>query len=388
MTCIYLDHNATTPVDPNVLEAMLPYLKDRFGNASSTTHPYGWQAKEAVEAARAQVAALLGASTREIVFTSGATESNNLAILGFLDATGKTGHIVSQTTEHPAVLDTLEEARRRGHEVTLLSTDEFGRVSPEQVRDAIGERTLLVSVMAANNELGTRQPIAEIAAVCNAAGIPLHTDAAQAVGKVPMDVRQAGIAALALSGHKLYAPKGVGALYVRARPSRMRLRPVLHGGSQERGLRPGTLNVPGIVGLGEACRVANAELENEAERLAGLRDRLQERLTSGVDGVSINGHPTERLPGTLSASFEEVDGTALLMSLPQLAISSGAACSTGNNEPSKVLKAIGLPDARALSTLRFGLGRFTTLEEIDAAAEFVTRAVEATRKVGPGAKRI
>jgi cysteine desulfurase len=387
MKCIYLDHNATTPVDPRVLAAMLPCLRDKFGNASSKNHPYGWEAKEAVEAARGHVAALLGASAREIVFTSGATEANNIALLGSAAlAGGKRNHIISQATEHPAVLDTLKELGRRGFEVTTLRPDARGWVSAEQVREAINERTFLVSIMTANNEVGTIFPLGEIAAVSRKAGVLLHTDAAQGVGKIPVDVERLGIDLLALSAHKLYGPKGAGALYVRGRGPRVRLAPVLFGGGQENGLRPGTLNVPGIVGLGEACRLARAELEEEAKRLRALRDRLEEGIVSRLEGVRINGHPEARLPGTLSASFEGVDGTALLVQLSDLAVSSGAACSTGSTEPSRVLKALGLTDALALATLRFGVGRFTTHDEVERAAARVVEAVKELRAGGAPAR--
>jgi cysteine desulfurase len=379
VNAIYLDNNATTPVDPRVLEAMLPYLRDRFGNASSKNHAYGWEAKEAVEKARHEVAELLGASPREIVFTSGATEADNLAILGSAAAAGKKNHVVSQATEHPAVLDPLAELGRRGFEVTILSPDRHGRVRAEQVAEAITERTFLVSIMAANNEIGTLSPLAEIGRVCRDADVPLHTDAAQAVGKVPIAVERSGIALLALSAHKLYGPKGVGALYARARAPRPRVAPIQHGGGQENGLRPGTLNVPGIVGLGVACRLARLELEGESRRLRELRGRLEATLVGELEGVRVNGHPEERVPGTLSVSFEAVDGTALLVELPDIAVSSGAACSTGSTEPSKVLKAIGLPDALALATLRVSVGRFNTERDIDVAGARIADVVRKLR---------
>ena len=380
MRSIYLDHNATTPVDPRVLEAMLPYLREKFGNASSKNHSYGWAANEAVEAAREKTAALLGAAPRDVVFTSGATEANNIALLGLFAANpGKRNQIITDTIEHHAVLDTTIELGRRGIDVVLLRPDASGRISPEQVKAAVSDRTLLVSVMAANNELGTLNPIAEIAAAAKAAGAYFHTDAAQAAGKVPIDVEAMGIDLLALSGHKFYAPKGVGALFVRSRGSRVRLAAVTHGGGQERGLRPGTLNVPGIVALGEAAAVARSDLPAEMKRLRALRDRLHQALTSRLSGVRLNGHPDERLPGTLNVSFEGVDGTALLVSLPELALSSGSACTTGSTEPSYVLKAIGVPDALALATARLSVGRFTTEEEVDAAASQVVAAVSKLR---------
>lgn len=384
MSCIYLDHNATTPVDPRVLEAMLPYLREHFGNASSKNHPYGWKAGEAVEAAREQVATLLGASAREILFTSGATEANNLAILGLFSSLphrpqGRHGLIV-QEAEHHAVLDPAAELTKRGCEVRRLKPDAYGRVSALQVEKALTEHTALVSTMAANNELGTLTPIADIGRVLKNRGVLFHTDAAQAAGKIPLDVEKMGIDLLSLSAHKFYGPKGIGALYVRSRRPRIRFSPLQLGGGQERGLRPGTLNVPGIVGLGEACRIASEEMDSEALRLRTLRDRLYEGITSRLSGVRRNGHPEECLPGTVNLSFEDVDGTALLVGLPELAVSSGSACTTGSTEPSSVLKAIGVPDKLALATLRFGLGRFTTEAEVDRAATCVVESVGKLRR--------
>jgi len=384
MSCIYLDHNATTPVDPRVLEAMLPYLREHFGNASSKNHPYGWKAGEAVEAAREQVATLLGASAREILFTSGATEANNLAILGLFSSLphrpqGRHGLIV-QEAEHHAVLDPAAELTKRGCEVRRLKPDAYGRVSALQVEKALTEHTALVSTMAANNELGTLTPIADIGRVLKNRGVLFHTDAAQAAGKIPLDVEKMGIDLLSLSAHKFYGPKGIGALYVRSRRPRIRFSPLQLGGGQERGLRPGTLNVPGIVGLGEACRIASEEMDSEALRLRTLRDRLYEGITSRLSGVRRNGHPEECLPGTVNLSFEDVDGTALIVGLPELAVSSGSACTTGSTEPSSVLKAIGVPDKLALATLRFGLGRFTTEAEVDRAATCVVESVGKLRR--------
>jgi cysteine desulfurase len=384
MSCIYLDHNATTPVDPRVLEAMLPYLREHFGNASSKNHPYGWKAGEAVEAAREQVATLLGASAREILFTSGATEANNLAILGLFSSLphrpqGRHGLIV-QEAEHHAVLDPAAELTKRGCEVRRLKPDAYGRVSALQVEKALTEHTALVSTMAANNELGTLTPIADIGRVLKNRGVLFHTDAAQAAGKIPLDVEKMGIDLLSLSAHKFYGPKGIGALYVRSRRPRIRFSPLQLGGGQERGLRPGTLNVPGIVGLGEACLIASEEMDSEALRLRTLRDRLYEGITSRLSGVRRNGHPEECLPGTVNLSFEDVDGTALIVGLPELAVSSGSACTTGSTEPSSVLKAIGVPDKLALATLRFGLGRFTTEAEVDRAATCVVESVGKLRR--------
>ena len=382
MPPIYLDHNATTPVDPRVLDAMLPYLRDHFGNASSKSHAYGWKANEAVEAARGHVAALLGAEPREVVFTSGATEANNLALLGLFSPSRVPAkrHVITEAIEHHAVLDTVAELRRRGAEVVVLRPDSRGRVAAEKVKEAMTERTAVVSIMAANNEIGTLNPIAEIGKAAKEAGVLFHTDAAQAAGKVPLDVEAMGIDLLSLSGHKFYAPKGVGALYVRGRNPRVHLAPVQFGGGQERALRPGTLNVPGIVGLGEACRLAREELEGEALRLGGLRDRLEAGLLRRLSGVKVNGHKEERLPGTASVSFEGIEVTSLLTSLTDVALSPGSACTTGSAEPSYVLKAIGLTDREAFGTVRFSVGRFTTEDEIDRAVDSVSRAVETLRR--------
>jgi cysteine desulfurase len=389
MTSIYLDNNATTPLDPRVLDAMLPFLREHFGNASSKNHPYGWQASEAVEKARAQVAGLLGASPREIIFTSGATEANNLAILGLACGSAPPhseqgpparNHIITQATEHHAVLDPCHHLEKRGFETTRLAPDPGGRVRAEQVRNALTDRTMLASIMMANNEIGTLQPVAEIGALLRRTPVVLHTDAAQAVGKVPVDVEKLGVDLLSLSAHKLYGPKGVGALFLRRGTPKIKLRPLQFGGGQEHDLRPGTLNVAGIVGLGEACRLAREELESEAARLRGLRDRLRDGILARLAGVSVNGSPDECLPGTLSLSFSGVEGTALLTSLSGLAVSSGSACSTGANAPSYVLKALGVRDDLALSTIRFGLGRFTTESEIESAISQVIEVVEGLRK--------
>jgi cysteine desulfurase len=379
MNPVYLDYNATTPVDPRVLDAMLPYFREHFGNASSKTHAWGWKAGEAVETARAQVAAILGASPKEIVFTSGATESVNISILG-ISGQAPSGRpprngIVTQATEHHAVLDAVKAATRRGFEATVLPVDAHGRVDPERVLAAVTDRTLLVSIMAANNEVGTLQPLDAIGLGLRERGVVFHVDAAQAVGKVPIDVRAAAIDLLSLSGHKFYGPKGVGALYVRGAPSAPRLSPLVFGGGQERGIRPGTLNVPGIVGLGEACRIAILELAAEACRITELRDRLEAILIGAVPGVRINGSPRERLPGTLSLSFEDVDAPGLIALLGDVAVSSGAACSTGSAEPSHVLRAMGVSPRLALSTLRLSVGRFTTREEVDRAAAHIVERV-------------
>jgi cysteine desulfurase len=377
---IYLDHHATTPVDPRVVEAMLPYFGERFGNPASRNHRFGWEAGEAVERARRQVAALVGASAKDIVFTSGATEANNLALKGVAEAGRVRGnHVVTVATEHRSVLDPLRRLERQGFEVTVVPVGADGLVAVEQVSAALTERTTLVSVMAANNEIGVLQPIAELAAAAHRVGALFHTDAVQAVGKVPFDVEKLDVDLASLTAHKLYGPKGVGALYVRRRPRRVEPTPALDGGGQERGLRSGTLNVPGIVGFGAAAEIAHAEMTGEAERLRGLRDRLLARLRERVDAFRVNGSLDSRLPGNLNVSFEGVDGRALLVGLDEVAVSSGAACTAA--EPSHVLVALGLSRDLALASLRFGLGRPTTADEVDYAASKVADVVTRLRSV-------
>ncbi len=371
---VYLDHQATTPLDPRVLEEMLPWLTGEFGNAASRQHAWGWAAGSAVEAAREEIAAALGAEPREIVFTSGATESNNLAILGAARAArGRGNHVVTSAVEHRAVLDPCRQLASEGFEVTVVDPDPEGRVAPAALEAALTDGTVLVSLMAANNEVGTLNPVGELSALCAARGVAFHTDAAQAFGKVPLDVAS-GVALVSISAHKLYGPKGVGALYVRNRP-RVPLAPIVHGGGHERGLRSGTLNVPGIVGLGAATRLALRESEAEALRLTALRDRLDGTIRGALDGVTLNGAVADRLPGNLSLSFAGVDGERLVASLRDVAVSSGSACTTASGEPSHVLRALGVPEALARATLRFGLGRFTTRAEVDFAAESVVSAV-------------
>jgi cysteine desulfurase len=379
---IYLDHQATTPVDPRVLEAMLPFFREDFGNAASRSHVYGWRAEGAVDDARERIAAALGAADpSEVVFTSGATESNNLALKGVARANRRRGrHLVSVATEHRAVLDPLRALEREGFEVTLLPVDADGLVDVAAVRGALRDDTLLVSVMAANNEIGVLQPVAEIGAVCREQGVLLHTDAAQAAGKVPLDVEAAGIDLLSLSGHKLYGPKGIGALYVRRRRPRIRLEPLFHGGGHERGLRSGTLPVPLVVGLARALDLCVEEREPEAKRQTELRERLWRALCGQLDGVVRNGHPERRLPGNLNVSFEGVDGERLLLDLRGVACSSGSACSSAVPEPSHVLAALGRPPALARASLRLGLGRGTTAAEVDAAAREIVAAVRAQRR--------
>ena len=379
---IYLDHHATTPLDPRVLDAMMPYLTGKFGNAASRNHQFGWEAEQAVEKARRQIAGLIGASPKEIVFTSGATEANNLAIKGVMEAqAGQAVHVVTCAIEHKAVLDVCRGLEQRGARVTRLPVDGAGMVDPPAVTAAIAERTALVSIMYANNEVGTIQPIAEIGRICRERGVPLHSDAAQAVGKVPVNVERDCIDLLSISAHKLYGPKGVGALYVRARDPRVRLTPQMDGGGHERGMRSGTLNVPGIVGFGEACAICAREMLQESARLRRMRDRLRAKLEAGLQEVTVNGAMEPRLPHNLNMSFAHVDSEALMMGMDGLAVSSGSACTSAVMEPSYVLRAMGLADDAAHSSIRFGLGRFNTEEEVDGAAERIIEAVTKLREL-------
>jgi cysteine desulfurase len=380
---VYLDNHATTRTDPRVVEAMLPYFTEIYGNAASVSHRFGWDAEEAVERAREQLAQAIGAEPREIVFTSGATESNNLAIKGLATASQKKGnHLVTAASEHKAVLDPMKRLARQGWDATFVECDEHGRVSAQAVADALNDRTVLVSVMAANNEVGTINPIGEIGRLCHERGIIFHTDAAQAVGKIPLGVQRDAIDLLSLSAHKFYGPKGIGALYVRRRDPQVRLQPLLDGGGHERGFRSGTLAVPLIVGMGAAIELAMGEMEEEAGRLLALRERLHEAIAARVPGIRLNGHPTDRLPGNLNLSFADVDGEALMMAMRDVAVSSGSACSAADPEPSHVLRAMGLGEDLARSSLRFGLGRFTTEDEVDFAVEAVASAVERLRSQG------
>jgi cysteine desulfurase len=380
---IYMDNNATTRCDPRVVDAMLPFFTEKFGNAASRNHVFGWEAEEAVEQARAQVAALIGAGEKEIVFTSGATESNNLAIRGVAHIDKNKGdHIVTAITEHKAVIDPCKRLEREGFQVTFLPVDRYGQVSPEQVAAAITDKTVLVSIMPANNEIGTLQPIDKIGKLCKERGVLFHTDAAQAVGKIPVDV-QMGIDLLSISAHKIHGPKGVGALYVRRRDPRVRLDPLIDGGGHERGLRSGTLPVPLIVGFGQACELCRLEMAEEAPRLIRLREKLRRGIQDGLEETYVNGHPTERLPGNMNISFAYVDGEALMMSMKDVALSSGSACTSASIEPSYVLKALGVGDELAHSSLRFGLGRFNTDEEVDFVVEDVKCAVNRLRAMSP-----
>lgn len=380
---VYLDNHATTRVDLRVLAALLPWFSEDYGNAASH-HAYGARARAAVDRAREQTAALIGAAPREIVFTSGATESNNLAIKGAAALARDHGdHLVTAATEHRAVLDPCRRLEKEGFRLTVLPVDAEGRVTAEQVAAALTERTVLVSIMAANNEVGTVQPIAAIGRLCKERGVLFHTDAVQAAGKIPLDVDALGVDLLSLSAHKMYGPKGVGALYVRASGPRVRLAPLFDGGGHERGLRSGTLDVPGVVGLGEACELAAREMAAESPRVAALRDRLQGSIQAGLDEVFLNGPARDRLPGNLNLCFAHVDGNALLIGLRNLAVSSGSACTSADPEPSHVLRAMGLCDERAQASLRFGLGRFTTQEEVDFAAGEVVRVVRRLREQSP-----
>jgi cysteine desulfurase len=381
---IYMDNHATTPCDRRVFEKMAPYFTDRFGNASSRNHPFGWEAESAVEKAREQVASVIGASAKEIVFTSGATESDNEAILGVARMYREKGNqIITSPTEHKAVLDSLKFLEGEGYDVTYLPVDRYGRVDPEDVRKAITDRTILLTFMFANNEIGTIHPVAEIGAIAKEKGVLFHVDAVQAVGRVPIDVARMGIDLLSMSAHKIYGPKGVGALYVRRKSPRVRLSPLLHGGGHERGMRSGTLNVPGIVGFGEACEIALREMETEGKGIRLLRDRLHEKLAAALPQIFLNGHPTERLSNNLNLSFAFVEGESLLMGMKEIALSSGSACTSASLEPSYVLRAIGVGEDLAHTSIRFGLGRFTTEEEVDYVAEAVIRNVRRLREMSP-----
>jgi cysteine desulfurase len=381
---VYLDCHATTPMDPRVLEAMLPFFGAKFGNAASRSHRFGWEAEKAVELARKRVAALAGASAREIVFTSGATESDNLAIKGVMEAYGSRGnHIVTMATEHQAVLDPIRRLVRSGVEAAILPPGGDGLLDLDSLRAAIRPDTVLVSVMHANNEIGVLQPVGEIGAICRERGALFHCDATQAFGKIPIDVERDRIDLMSVSAHKMYGPKGVGALYVRRRDPRVEPRPQLDGGGHEFGLRSGTLNVPGIVGFGEACAIAGKEMAEEAARVGALRDLLKLRVETALEGTRVNGSMERRLPGNLSMSFAGVDAEALLASLPDVALSTGSACSSATAEPSHVLRALGSGEEVARSSVRFGLGRFTTEEEVEYAAGRVIEAVRRLRALAP-----
>jgi cysteine desulfurase len=382
-TSVYFDNLATTPVDPRVVEAMLPYFTKHFGNAASKSHGFGWKAAEAVEQSRSQVARLLGAaSPQEIIFTSGGTEANNLALKGVAEYYRREGnHIVTCAIEHKSVLDCCRSLEDRGYQITYLLVDGYGRVDMDRLRALVSDQTILISVMAANNEIGTIQPLKEIGVFAKEQGILWHCDAVQAAGKIPLNVQDLGVDLLALSAHKIYGPKGVGALYIRSRRPRVRLKPQIEGGGHERGLRSGTLDVPGIVGLGKACELCGQELEVEADRLKSLRQQLYLGIAQQLEDVQLNGHPRDRLPGNLHLSFPGVDGAGLLLALEEIALSAGSACSSASGEPSHVLKAVGLEDDMAFSSVRFGLGRFNQAGEIDYVIGRVTEEVNRLRVV-------
>jgi len=381
---IYLDNNATTPLDPRVLEAMMPYLTEKFGNAASRNHSFGWEAEDAVEKAREQVASVINASPKEIIWTSGATESNNIAIKGSARMYGEKGrHMITQVTEHKAVIDPCKYLEKDGYETTFLKVSKEGRIDVEELTRTIRDDTILISIMFANNEIGTIQPIAEIGALCKEKGILFHTDATQAFGKVPIDVEAMGIDLLSLSGHKIYGPKGVGALYVRRKRPRVRCEAVIHGGGHERGMRSGTLNVPGITGLGAAAEIAQREMGEESRRQAKLRDRLWDGLRTQLDEIFRNGDPEHSLPGTLNVSFAYVEGESLMMGFENIAVSSGSACTSASLEPSYVLKSLGVGEDLAHSSIRFSLGRFNTADEIETTVEQVNETVLKLRAMSP-----
>jgi len=381
---IYMDNHATTPVDPRVLEAMLPYFTTKFGNAASRNHCFGWEAEKAVNEAREQIAQLIGATAKEIIFTSGATESDNLAIKGVAEMYRERGnHIITQTTEHKAVLDTCKRLEKHGFRVTYLPVKDDGVIDLEDLKRAMDDQTILVSIMAANNEIGVLQPIAEIGRLCHEKNVLFHCDAVQAVGKIPVNVIADNIDLMSISAHKIYGPKGVGALYVRRRDPRVQIAAQIDGGGHERGMRSGTLNVPGIVGLGKACEIAGQELSEEAKRLTGLRDRLKNKLEAALDYVHVNGSWEHRLAGNLNMSFLYVEGESLLMGINDVAVSSGSACTSATLEPSYVLKALGLGDDVAHSSIRFGLGRFNTQAEVDYVAAKVIDVVKKLRELSP-----
>ena len=384
MKPIYLDNNATTKPDPRVIEAMLPFLTEVYGNAASRSHTFGWAAEEAVAKARSQAASLIGADPREIVWTSGATESNNLALKGVLEKLAPMGgHLITATTEHKAVLDTAKHLEHSGHRVTYLGVDKFGQIDLGELDAALTPQTTLVSLMMGSNEIGTLQPIAEIGALCRERGVLFHTDATQAAGKMPVNVETLPIDLLSFTAHKMHGPKGVGALYVRRRGPRVRLEAQMDGGGHEMGMRSGTLNVPGIVGFGRACEICQNELPAEMLRLTALRDKLIQGILGRVEGAHLNGHLTERLPHNVNIAFEGVEGDALLTSLPEVALSTGSACSSESLSPSYVLKAIGLSDALAYASLRFGVSRFTTDEEVDYVLEKLPGIVARLRSLSP-----
>ncbi len=380
---IYLDNNSTTPMDPRVLEAMLPYFNEKFGNAASRNHPFGWAAEEGVDYAREQISKLINCSEKEIIFTSGATESNNLAIKGVFEMYAEKGnHIITATTEHKAVLDTCAHLEKLGASITYLQVKADGLIDLNELSNAITDQTILVSIMYGNNEIGVVQPMKEIAAITRSKGVLLHTDATQTVGKIPVDVEADGIDLLSFTAHKMYGPKGVGALYVRRKNPRVKVTAQMDGGGHERGMRSGTLNVPGIVGFGKACEIAMQDMEKDTIRLSAMRNRLEKSLIE-LEETYINGNTNHRLPHVTNISFKYVEGEGLMMAMKDLAVSSGSACTSASLEPSYVLKSLGLNDDLAHSSIRFGLGRFTTDEEIDYAIECTKKAVTKLRDMSP-----
>jgi cysteine desulfurase len=381
---IYMDYQATTPVDPRVFEAMRPYFTEIYGNAASRSHSYGWSAEEAVEKARKQIADLINADAKEIVFTSGATESDNTAIKGIAEMYAEKGnHIITQVTEHKAILDSAKALERKGVKVTYLPVNKFGLIDPKMLVDAITDKTILVSIMYANNEIGTVQPIAEIGALCHEKGVLFHTDATQGISTLPFDVKNMNVDLASFTAHKIYGPKGIGALYVRKKNPRVKVTSLIDGGGHERGMRSGTLNVPGIVGFGAACEIVKNEREKDFQHEKLLSERLKNGIFSNLDQVYLNGHPTQRLPNNLNISFEYVEGESLMMGIKDVAVSSGSACTSASLEPSYVLKALNIGDDLAHSSIRFGFGRFSTEEEIDYVIEQLIKTVNKLRDLSP-----
>ncbi len=381
---LYMDNHATTPVDPRVLDAMLPYFGDRFGNAASRNHKFGWDAEEAIDRARAQVAALINASPKEIIFTSGATESDNLALKGVAEMYSQKGnHIITCVTEHKAILDSAKHLEKNGIRITFLPVDNDGLIDLNELTESITDKTILISIMTVNNEVGVVQDIKEIGRIAREHGVLFHTDAVQAAGKIPFDVNEMNVDIASFSAHKMYGPKGVGAIYVRRRKPRVLLSPIMDGGGHERGMRSGTLNVPGIVAFGKAAEIAREELAEESERIFGLRERLRKRLEANLDEVFINGDLERRVPGNLNMSFAYVEGESLLMGIEDIAVSSGSACTSASLEPSYVLKALGVGEDLAHTSIRFGIGRFNTEEEVDYVADRVVETVKRLRDLSP-----
>ena len=381
---IFMDNHSTTPVDPRVLEVMVPYFLEKFGNAASRNHSFGWEAEEGCEKARQQIARLIHADPKEIIFTSGATESNNLALKGVAEIYREKGdHVITCMTEHRSVLDTAKRLEKMGLKVTYLPVDKYGMVSPDDVRNAITDKTILISIMLANNEIGTIHPVAEIGKIAKEKGVLFHCDATQGVGKIPVDVQAMGIDLMSFTAHKIYGPKGVGALYIRKKAPRVRLAPMIDGGGHERGMRSGTLPVPLIVGFGRACEICQEVMTEESKRLAVLRDKLQDGILKNFDEVYLNGHPTQRLPHNLNVSFAYVEGESVLMGLKDLALSSGSACTSASLEPSYVMRALGVGSDLAHSSIRFGLGRFNTEEEVDYVIARTIETIKRLREMSP-----